>query len=527
MENAPFPPPPVQIDELANFLQQLDGLLNDIEALENQVSAPRNHPELFGDTTHSTRARFKQESAPRGARHSQVRQNLRPPNWNRTPLPAFEKNLYTEHSSAARRSPADADAYRKANEISVRGRGVPMPLFTTDEVILPEDLTKAIQTLGYGPISSIFAQCWPVALSGRDLFAIVKKEPEGKALGYLLPAIVHIRHQEPLQPCEGPIVLVLADSRQSVQRIQQAVRHLEKYTRLRVVWLSSGASREEQLEQLEKGAEICVATPGRLVSFMEDCKVNLRRCTYLVVDGVDRMMAMGIEKQLRIIADNIRPDRQTLMWNTISSMEIEHCADELLTDYIAVTVGASKALQAQWVQQIAMVCEDNEKENVLIALLQEILCEEGDQVVVYVLMRQTVDSLLLKMKSSNFLALGIHGKKTEEERNWALSAFRFRKVPVLVATGAAAPGMNVVGVRFVVNYDYPRDAEEYAQRVKLAARADGTGKAYTFLAPTDNYHAKELISVFCESNQAIPPELLKVAKRKAAGGRAGAARTIQ
>ncbi|KAK8787883.1 hypothetical protein V5799_022340 [Amblyomma americanum] len=471
----------------------------------------RRHPEILGDTAYSSLRLFENRCAPKGARHSLVDLNLRPPKWNRLQLPPFEKNLYRERSSTTQRSLAEVRAYREANGISVQGRGVPKPFLNIEEAGFPEDLVEAIQSLKHGTFSRLQAQCWPVALSGRDLFAIVKDEGEGKTLGYLLPAIAHIEHQRPIEPSSGPVVLVLTESRQCARAVEQVVRDLQKYTRVRVMCLCSGAPREQQLKQLEEGAEICVATPRRLVSFMEECKVNLRRCTYLVVDGADHMLAVGFERQLRVIADNIRPDRQTLLWAGSRTMRMEYMAEKLLTEPVTVTIGASQGFHDRRVEQFLVVCEKGEKERHLTDLFQGVPWDEDDKAIVYVEMRQTVDSLVLSLKHQGFSAVAIHGKMTEEEQEWALSAWRFHKVAVLVATDAVARHIDADGVRLVANYDYPRYAVDYARRAKLAVRADGSGMVHTFLAPTDRRRAKELIAILREFKQVPSPELLKFA----------------
>ncbi|KAK8764028.1 hypothetical protein V5799_033363 [Amblyomma americanum] len=440
---------------------------------------------------------------------------LQPPNWKRIQMPRIKKCIYQEHLNTAQRSPNEVDAYRKANGIAVGGREVPKPLPNMAETSLPEDLMAALQAMNYSSLSRLESQCWPVALSGRDLLAIVEEEPEGKTHGYLLPAIAHIRHQEPLKHRDGPIVLVLAATRESAQEIEQAVLDFANHTSLRVMCLSSGVPKRPQLEQLKKGAEICVATIGRLVAFMEDRDVNLRRCSYLVVDGADRMVAIGLEQQLRTIAKNIRPDRQTLMWTSSPSMDMERLAEEFLTDHVTVTIGASQACKNERVEQVVLVFKDDEKENALVGLLQDILLAEDDQVIVFVEMQQTVDYLVQKMHDQNWSAIGIHGRKGDMERKWTLKLFELRSVSILVTTDVAARSLKSDGVRFVVNYDRPSTPGNYAWRVKHAARTGGTGRAYTFLEPSDTWHARQIISILRETKQGIPREVFKIAKKKA------------
>ncbi|KAK8781203.1 putative ATP-dependent RNA helicase DDX5 [Amblyomma americanum] len=454
---------------------------------------------------------------PAGANPGQADRRLRSPDWKRLQLAPIRKNVYREHLKTSLRSPAEVDAYREANGIAVRGRGVPKPLLNIDEAGFPPDLAEAAQATGLSSLSGLHGQCWPVTLSGRDLLAIVHNETERRTLGYLLPAIVHVRHQEPFKPRDGPIVLVLTATRESAREIEQTVLDIEKYVSLRAVFLLSGVPKTPQLQNLKEGAQICVATPSRLVTFMEDKHVDLSRCSYLVVDGADRMLAMGLEKQLLTIAEHVRPDRQTLMWVTSRSLDIDHISDILLTDHVTVTFGASQTCQLHRVQHAVLVCEEDERENALITLFQDILCEGRDKVIVFVETRQTVDDLVVKMHDHNWPAVGVHRKKQEQERRWALEAFRLRSVPVLVATCVAACGLDADDVRFVVNYDRPARAE-YTRRIKYAVRVDGSGKAYSFLAPSDSCHAEDMISILRDAKQDIPREVLNIAKGKVPSG---------
>ncbi|KAK8781567.1 hypothetical protein V5799_017094 [Amblyomma americanum] len=465
--------------------------------------------------------------APTGTNRGQAGQSLRPPDWKHLQMTPIRKNAYREHLATALRSPAEVASYLEANEIEVAGCDVPKPLLNVYEAGLPEDLMQCVQAVNNRSLSRLQSQCWPVVLSGRDLLAVVHSEDEGNALGYLLPAIVHIRNQEPFQRREGPIVLVLAATRESALETEQAVRDFEKYTNLRVMCFTSGVPKLPQLKLLEEGAEICVATVSRLVAFMEDSKVNLRRCSFLVVVGADRMVAMGLEGELRTIADNIRPDRQTLLWISSRSLEMDHLADELLTNHITVSIGASQGRQKQRVQHVVLVCDNDDKGDVLLELLKDILCEEGDKIIVFVDMKPTVDEMVVKMQMQGWPAVGIHKKKHEKEREWALEAFRLRGASIMVTTDVLACGLNADGVRFVVNYDRPARPEDYYRRVKHAARADGSGKVYTFVAPSDSCYAKEIISFLREAKQDVPREVLNISKKRAPSKRSRALDSYQ
>ncbi|KAH7970930.1 hypothetical protein HPB49_016827 [Dermacentor silvarum] len=454
---------------------------------------------------------------PNASRSSPVSHNLCMPNWTKVDLPTYEKDFYREHFRTALRSMEEVDAYRKANDIIVAGRGVPKPILQTDEAGFPELMTRIIETRHPGSSPTpLQAQCWPVALSGRDLVAVDYGASEGKSLAYLVPAIIHIQHQPAMQRGGGPIVLVVTATREVAQQVQIVTRELIDGTGIRTMYLVSGEPKTLQLKQLEEGAEICIATPGRLVAFMEECKVNLLCCTYLVLDEADRMLEMGFDRELRTIAGNIRPDRQTLVWLASRARKAHQLVQALSKDCVTVSVGmATKDNQNQRVEHIVVVCEKAEKEDKLIALFEDILHDESDRVIIFVEMKQTVEDLVSSVRLQGWPAMGIHGRKTAQERDWALSAFRFGKVPILVATDVTGRALDAANVRYVISYEYPTNPDEYPRRFKHADRPDGTGRAYTFVTPDNCVRATELMWFLREAQQVIPADLRKVANKVA------------
>lgn len=473
-------------------------------------------PQGVGDNLTTLFAFARRNLKPTRGRNSQVGHNLRPPDWSKIDLPTCHKDLYREDFRTALRSTVEVEAYREANEIIVTGRGVPKPILHVDEAGFPDFVKKVVEARNAGSSpAALQAQCWPIALSGRDLVAVVDSPAsEGKSLAYLVPAIVHLQHQPAVLHGGGPVVLVLTATREVAQNVRATAEELSERSGIRTAYVVSGFPKEPQRRQLEDGAEICIATPGRLVAFMEDCKVNLHRCTYLVLDEVDRMVAMGFRKQLCAIANNTRPDRQTLVWLSSRTLESHRLVEELAKDYVTVSVGTvTPEYKNRQIEHIVYFCEKADKEDELIALLKDILKEESDKAIVFVETKKTVEELTWSMRLQGWLAVGIHSSKTEREREWALNALRFGKARVLVATDMIAKALHLDNVRFVVSYDCPSNPGEYSRRFEHAARLDGTGRKYTFLEPGDSAHARELMWFLQDAKLAIPAQLRKVAKQ--------------
>ncbi|XP_073182455.1 probable ATP-dependent RNA helicase DDX17 isoform X2 [Lepidochelys kempii] len=342
---------------------------------------------------------------------------------------------------------------------------------------------------------------------------------------YLLPAIVHINHQPYLERGDGPICLVLAPTRELAQQVQQVADDYGKCSRLKSTCIYGGAPKGPQIRDLERGVEICIATPGRLIDFLEAGKTNLRRCTYLVLDEADRMLDMGFEPQIRKIVDQIRPDRQTLMWSATWPKEVRQLAEDFLRDYVQINVGNLELSANHNILQIVDVCMESEKDHKLIQLMEEIMAEKENKTIIFVETKRRCDDLTRRMRRDGWPAMCIHGDKSQPERDWVLNEFRSGKAPILIATDVASRGLDVEDVKFVINYDYPNSSEDYVHRIGRTARSTNKGTAYTFFTPGNLKQARELIKVLEEANQAINPKLMQLVDHRGGGGGGGGGRS--
>ncbi|KAK7168182.1 hypothetical protein R3I94_002283 [Phoxinus phoxinus] len=457
---------------------------------------------------------------PQGKKFGNPGDRLRKKHWNLDELPKFEKNFYQEHHEVSRRSPQDVEHYRRTKEITVKGRDVPKPIMKFHEASFPNYVMDVITKQNWTDPTPIQGQGWPVALSGKDLVGIAQTG-SGKTLSYLLPAIVHINHQPFLEHGDGPICLVLAPTRELAQQVQQVAAEYGKASRLKSTCIYGGAPKGPQIRDLERGVEICIATPGRLIDFLEVGKTNLRRCTYLVLDEADRMLDMGFEPQIRKILDQIRPDRQTLMWSATWPKEVRQLAEDFLKEYVQINVGALQLSANHNILQIVDVCNDGEKEDKLIRLLEEIMSEKENKTIIFVETKRRCDDLTRRMRRDGWPAMGIHGDKSQQERDWVLNEFKYGKAPILIATDVASRGLDVEDVKFVINYDYPNNSEDYIHRIGRTARSQKTGTAYTFFTPNNMKQAHDLVSVLREANQAINPKLIQMAEDRGGRSRGG------
>ncbi|XP_075940413.1 putative ATP-dependent RNA helicase DDX17 [Anarhichas minor] len=476
-----------------------------------------SHGDRARDRDRGPRFGSSRGGPPPGKKFGNPGDRLRKKRWDLDELPKFEKNFYVEHSEVQRMSQYDVEEYCRKKEITVRGSGCPKPVTSFQQAQFPQHVLDVLMQQNFKEPTAIQTQGFPLALSGRDMVGIAQTG-SGKTLSYLLPAIVHISHQPYLERGDGPICLVLAPTRELAQQVQQVACDYGKSSRIKSTCVYGGAPKGPQIRDLERGVEICIATPGRLIDFLEAGKTNLRRCTYLVLDEADRMLDMGFEPQIRKIMDQIRPDRQTLMWSATWPKEVRQLAEDFLKDYVQINVGALELSANHNILQIVDVCIESEKEHKLIQLMEEIMAEKENKTIIFAETKKRCDDLTRRMRRDGWPAMCIHGDKSQPERDWVLSEFRSGKAPILIATDVASRGLDVEDVKFVINYDYPSSSEDYIHRIGRTARSTNKGTAYTFFTPGNLRQARELIRVLEEARQAINPKLLQLVDTGRGGG---------
>ncbi|CAI4740101.1 ATM_1a_G0046460.mRNA.1.CDS.1 [Saccharomyces cerevisiae] len=446
-------------------------------------------------------------------------QELIKPNWDEElpKLPTFEKNFYVEHESVRDRSDSEIAQFRKENEMTISGHDIPKPITTFDEAGFPDYVLNEVKAEGFDKPTGIQCQGWPMALSGRDMVGIAATG-SGKTLSYCLPGIVHINAQPLLAPGDGPIVLVLAPTRELAVQIQTECSKFGHSSRIRNTCVYGGVPKSQQIRDLSRGSEIVIATPGRLIDMLEIGKTNLKRVTYLVLDEADRMLDMGFEPQIRKIVDQIRPDRQTLMWSATWPKEVKQLAADYLNDPIQVQVGSLELSASHNITQIVEVVSDFEKRDRLNKYLETASQDNEYKTLIFASTKRMCDDITKYLREDGWPALAIHGDKDQRERDWVLQEFRNGRSPIMVATDVAARGIDVKGINYVINYDMPGNIEDYVHRIGRTGRAGATGTAISFFTEQNKGLGAKLISIMREANQNIPPELLKYDRRSYGGG---------
>ncbi|KAM0042079.1 putative RNA helicase [Helianthus debilis subsp. tardiflorus] len=408
---------------------------------------------------------------------------------------------------------SSVEVYRKNHDVTATGDNVPAPFMSFESTGFPPELLREIYAAGFASPTPIQAQTWPIALQNRDIVAIAKTG-SGKTLGYLIPAFMLLRHCNN-NPQNGPTVVVLAPTRELATQIQDEAIKFGRSIRISCTCLYGGAPKGPQLKELERGADIVVATPGRLNDILEMRKVDFRQVSLLVLDEADRMLDMGFEPQIRKIVNEIPPRRQTLMYTATWPKEVRKIAGDLLVNPVQVNIGNADELAAnKSITQYVEVVPQMEKQRRVEQILRSE--ERGSKIIIFCSTKKLCDQLTRSI-SRNFGAAAIHGDKSQGERDFVLNQFRSGKSPILVATDVAARGLDIKDVRVVINYDFPNGVEDYVHRIGRTGRAGAKGVAYTFFSEQDWKHAADLIKVLEGANQPVPNQVREIATRGAPG----------
>ena len=432
--------------------------------------------------------------------------------------------------------------FEKYDDIPVEASGhdVPDPLIKFDNPPLDAHLLSNIELAGYKVPTPVQKYSIPIVMGGRDLMACAQTG-SGKTGGFLFPILsqAYINGPSP-QPGQGgaygrqrkayPTSLILAPTRELVSQIYDESRKFAYRSWVRPCVVYGGADIGSQLRQIERGCDLLVATPGRLVDLIERGRISLMCIKYLVLDEADRMLDMGFEPQIRRIVEqeDMPPTagRQTLMFSATFPRDIQMLARDFLKDYVFLSVGRVGSTSENITQKVEYV-EDPDKRSVLLDILHT---HGAGLTLIFVETKRMADSLSDFLINQGFPATSIHGDRTQRERERALEMFRTGRCPILVATAVAARGLDIPNVTHVVNYDLPSDIDDYVHRIGRTGRAGNTGMSTAFFNRGNRGVVRDLLDLLKEANQEVPAFLENIAREGAGfgggsrGGRSGGGR---
>jgi ATP-dependent RNA helicase DBP3 len=308
-------------------------------------------------------------------------------------------------------------------------------------------------------------------------------------------------------------MLVVAPTRELATQIEEVLSEAGKSSGLKVICLYGGASRKNQKDALMDGAHVIVATPGRLIDFLQDSVCDLGQVNFLVLDEADRMLDMGFEHDIRKIFSYLPTEgRQTAMFSATWPKAIQKLSEQFITDPVLVTIGTTegKLVANENVTQIVEIVEDNSRYTKLITLLQKYHSSGKNKILVFVLYKKEAARLESWLNEEGWNCVAIHSDKKQNFRFQALESFKCGETPLLIATDVASRGLDIPHVEYVINYSFPLTVEDYVHRIGRTGRAGNKGIAHTFFQPDANkQHAGALVNVLRRTNQTIPEALLQ------------------
>jgi ATP-dependent RNA helicase RhlE len=339
-----------------------------------------------------------------------------------------------------------------------------------EELTSSKELLRAIREMDWTEPTPIQAKAIPLARAGKDVIGIAQTGT-GKTASFLLPAL------EKQLGREGLRTLVLCPTRELAQQVAADARELAKYAQLFVGEIVGGVAYGPQIRDLRAGFDVLVATPGRLLDHLERGNVDLSDVETLILDEADRMLDMGFRPQIDAILARVPKKRQTMLYSATMPNGVHAMAIRIMQEPERVAVTPSGTV-ADRVEQVIYPVRAEKKPALLAELLQQ---KHWDQVLVFSATKTGADVLLSRLRHAGISVGVMHGDKDMRQRKKALDEFVSGKVAVLVATDVAQRGLDIDGISHVVNYDVPRNPEDYIHRIGRTARAGASGTAVTFM----------------------------------------------
>lgn len=362
---------------------------------------------------------------------------------------------------------------------------------TFETLGLSQPVLQALELKGYDTPTPIQQQSIPTVLEGRDLLGIAQTGT-GKTAAFMLPSIDRLVAADKRPKPRGCRMLVLAPTRELAGQIADSARDYAKFAHLKVVTVFGGTSVNKNRQDVARGVDILIATPGRLVDLTDQKALDLSQVEILVLDEADQMLDLGFIHALRAIVRLLPANRQTLFFSATMPNAIKQLAGQYLTDPAQVSV-APAATTAERVEQFVCFVGQSEKQALLtMALRKGLQSGEMDRVLVFTRTKHGADRVVKKLAQSNIAANAIHGNKSQPQRERALDEFKAGRTKVLVATDIAARGIDVSGVSHVVNFELPNVAEQYVHRIGRTARAGREGVAISFCAQDERDYLRDI-----------------------------------
>ncbi|HEX8295608.1 MAG TPA: DEAD/DEAH box helicase [Chthoniobacteraceae bacterium] len=346
---------------------------------------------------------------------------------------------------------------------------------------LLDSVVRGVEAMGYVDPTPIQLRAFPLILEGRDMMGSAQTGT-GKTGAFALPILTKLEKRG------GTRCLVLEPTRELAAQVETAFRDYARFMDVTVGLVHGGVGYGKQRELLADGVDVLVATPGRLLDFLEDGTADLKNIQFLVLDEVDRMLDMGFLPQVRRIVDRVPKVRQTMFFSATLPPELETMTKWLLKNPEAVEIGAQR-MPAETVTHALYPVAKDQKFDLLVAMLER---TKFDSAIIFTSTKVMADKVAHRLKDLKHSVAVLHSNRTQREREDALAGFKIGKYEVLVATDIAARGLDIAGVSHVINYDVPQHPEDYVHRIGRTGRALNVGDAFTIFTAEEMDHVRSI-----------------------------------
>ncbi len=352
---------------------------------------------------------------------------------------------------------------------------------TFEETYLNDNILDALYDMRFEEMTPIQEQCIPQILDGRDLIGVAQTGT-GKTAAYLLPVLSLL--DDGGYPRDAVNCIVMSPTRELAQQIDQAMQgfgyYLDDVSSVAVYGGNDGSRFDQETKGLKMGADVVIATPGRLLSHIRMGHLDLSHLSFFILDEADRMLDMGFSDDILQIAKLLPEHHQTIMFSATMPEKIQQLARTLLTDPVEVKIAVSKP--AEKIQQSAYVCYEPQKIGIIRHLFK---AGELQRVIIFSGKKDKVKDITRELKRLHINCAPMHSDLSQQERDDVMYRFKAGQVDVLVATDIVARGIDIDDILMVINYDVPHDAEDYVHRIGRTARAQRDGVAVTFVSEND------------------------------------------
>jgi ATP-dependent RNA helicase RhlE len=351
---------------------------------------------------------------------------------------------------------------------------------TFETLGLSPALLRALAENNYTTPTAIQIEAIPLAMAGHDLLGGAQTGT-GKTAAFALPLLQRLSKQTPPNGSRKPRALILTPTRELAVQVAESLKTYGRHLHLNVTTIYGGAGMGPQVDNLRRGTDILVATPGRLIDHLERGSAKLDAIEVLVLDEADRMLDMGFLPAIKRIINRVPKERQTLLFSATFEEQIKALALEFMRDPKQVQVTAKNTI-AETIVHRAHPVDGSRKRDLLIDILTK---RHTDQVLIFGKTKHGCNRLAEQLETAGLKAVAIHGNKSQAQRQKALRDFKTGKARVLVATDVAARGLDIPNLPLVINHDLPMVAEDYIHRIGRTGRAGATGEALSLVSPEE------------------------------------------